>query len=186
METIESRYGPVAPGTVPGEKGGYLGFSDYGGISGGNDYERAQRTSLMARFAPDTLQRSVRSQFDDPWQSTITPEKPAAVGLVGTDVFGGPSYKTTTRNSVRWFAGEAATSMQPGAPPEGAGTVGWADFAEKPNASGVCGTCNSRFAGSSPITQPPRVGSFGNMTARSQARGHVSVRQWDLPMSYIL
>lgn len=166
MEMIEARYGSVAPGVVPAEKGGYLGFSDYGGISGGNDYQRAQRTSLMARFAPDTLAKEVRAQFDDPWQSTITPEKPSAVGLMGTDVFGAPTYKTTTRNSVMWWAGEAATSLRPGVPPEGAGAVGWSDFAEQPNAAGVCGTCTARFAGGNPMSQPPRTGSYGNPAAR--------------------
>lgn len=169
MEAIESRYSSVAPGIIPAEKGGYLGFSDYGGISGGNDYQRAQRTSLMARFAPDTLAKEVRAQFDDPWMSTITPEKPSAVGLVGTDVFGGPTYKTTTRNSIRWWAGEAATSLRPGAPPEGAGTVGWADFAEQANPASVCGTCSSRFSASSPIVQPQRVGSYGVPAARAHS-----------------
>jgi hypothetical protein len=75
---------------------------------GGSDYYRAYRESEMARMAPDTLARSVRSTWDEPFLSLITPEKPAAVSLAGYDVFGPQSFHTTTRNMTLDLRGEAA------------------------------------------------------------------------------
>lgn len=169
METIEARYGPVQSGIVPANAGAYTGFEDYSGISGGNEYQHSQNVSLLARFAPDTLARQVRKQFDEPWLSEISPKKPAAVGLVGTDVFGGPSFKTTTRNSVLWWAGEAASQPRMSAQemPMGAGEVGWAEYTEKPNPSSVCGMCQSQYQGVSPLAaQSAPAGTYGNAAPR--------------------
>lgn len=61
---MSSRIGPTAPGVIPPGAGGVVGFEDYGGISGGSDYHRAYQTSMLARFAPDTLAVSVRGSWD--------------------------------------------------------------------------------------------------------------------------
>jgi hypothetical protein len=187
METIESRYGPVSAGIVPANAGAYMGFDDYGGISGGNDYQRSQNVSLMARFAPDTLKREVRKQFDEPWLSEISPRKPAAVGLVGTDVFGGPSFKTTTRNSILWWAGEAASTptMNPAEMPTGASEVGWAEYAEKPNPASVCGMCQSQFQGASPL-KPGQYGTYGNAAPRKKALTATLHPSWFARNPYII
>lgn len=62
MEYV-SRAGPVQAGIIPPGAGGIIGFEDFGGISGGADWEKAYNTSILARFAPDTLAASVRRSF---------------------------------------------------------------------------------------------------------------------------
>jgi hypothetical protein len=78
------------------------------GMLGGAEYYRAFKESELARMAPDVLSRSVRSSWDEPFLSIITPEKPAAVSLAGYDVFGPQSFSTTTRNMTTDLRGEAA------------------------------------------------------------------------------
>lgn len=171
MEYV-SRAGPVASGVVPEGAGGVVGFEDYGGISGGSDYNKAYATSMMARFAPETLAASVRRSWDSPWEQEITPAKPRAVSMVGEDVFGPPSFHATTRNSMLDLRGEAAYGQITGDPPTGASVVSWAAFAQPngPASSGLsCGTCNAHFAKQSPVSRPPLVGSYGHPTARQSS-----------------
>lgn len=78
------------------------------GMLGGAEYYRAYRESELARMAPDVLARSVKSTWDDPFMSIITPEKPAAVSLAGYEVFGPQSFNMTTRNMCMDLRGEAA------------------------------------------------------------------------------
>lgn len=113
--------GPVGgycdPGALAGAPtvGGLTEFSgSYGldecpqGMLGGAEYYRAFRESEVARMAPDVLARAVRSTWDEPFLSIITPEKPAAVSLAGYDVFGPQSFSTTTRHMTTDLRGEAA------------------------------------------------------------------------------
>ena len=168
MESV-SRFGPVASGVVPEGAGGVLGFEDYGGISGGADYYKSYQTSMMARFAPDTLAVNVRRSWDEPWLEAITPAKPQAVSMVGTDVFGPPSFHSTIRNSMLDLRGEAAQGAITGQPPSGASEVSWAAFTtgNGPASAGLaCGTCAPQYTRASPISQPPRVGAYGNPSAR--------------------
>ena len=142
-----SRVGPTVAGVIPPGAGGVVGFSDYGGISGGSDFHRANAVSQMARFAPDTLARSVRASWDEPWEQEITPDRPAAVSNVGEDVFGAPTFTGTVRNSMFDLRGEAAYNVASGAgqpPPEGASDVSWRAYAldNGPASTGLaCGTC---------------------------------------------
>lgn len=159
-----SRVGPTVVGVIPPGAGGVVGFADFGGISGGStllftrylannplptqgDYHRANATSQMARFAPDTLARSVRASWDEPWEQEITPDRPAAVSNVGEDVFGAPTFTGTVRNSMFDLRGEAAYNVASGAgmpPPEGASDVSWRAYAldNGPASTGLaCGTC---------------------------------------------
>lgn len=165
---VQARTGPVASGIVPEGAGGVLGFEDYGGIAGGSDYYHAYQTSMLARFAPDTLAQSVRRSWDEPWLEAITPAKPRAVSMVGSDVFGPPSFHSTVRNSLTDLRGEAAFGKITGAIPEGASEVSWAAFADPngPASAGLaCGTCNAAFRLRSPVSRPPPVGSYGNPAA---------------------
>lgn len=167
MEYV-SRAGPVAAGVVPEGAGGVLGFDDYGGISGGSDYHKSWATSQLARFAPDTLATSVRRSWEEPFLEEITPAKPRAVSMIGDDVFGPPSFHSTTRNSMLDLRGEAAFGTITGAPPSGASEVSWAAFANPngPASAGIaCGTCANYFSQASPVSRPPIIGSFGNPTA---------------------
>ena len=169
MEYV-SRSGPVASGVIPEGAGGVLGFEDYGGISGGSDYHKAYATSMLARFAPDTLATSVRRSWDEPFMEEITPAKPRAVSMVGADVFGPPSFHSTTRNSMLDLRGEAYVGVFDGQAPMGASEVSWASFANSngPASAGIaCGTCASQFSRASPVSRPPAVGSYGNPAARS-------------------
>jgi hypothetical protein len=114
--------GPVASGcsagysmagnkTVPGLNefsGSYAPTECQAGMLGSAEYYRAYRESEIARAAPDVLARSVRSTWDEPFLSIITPEKPAAVSLAGYDVFGAQNFSTTTRNMTLDLRGEAA------------------------------------------------------------------------------
>jgi hypothetical protein len=88
--------------------GSYVGSEHPGGILSGGEYYRAYRESELARMAPDVLAKSVRSTWDEPFLSLITPDKPAAVSLAGYDVFGPHSFHTTTRNMTLDLRGEAA------------------------------------------------------------------------------
>lgn len=146
-----SRIGATTAGVIPPGAGGVVGFEDYGGISGGSDYHRAQSTSQLARFAPDTLARSVRASWDEPFMSEITPDRPAAVSNVGEDVFGAPTFTGTTRNSMLDLRGEAAYNVASAsmAPPEGASDVGWRAYAldNGPSSTGLaCGTCATAYS----------------------------------------
>jgi hypothetical protein len=98
---------PVAPGLTE-FSGSYGNYECPQGMLGGAEYYRSFRESELARMAPDVLARSVRSTWDEPFLSVITPEKPAAVSLAGYDVFGPQSYHTTTRNMSIDLRGEAA------------------------------------------------------------------------------
>lgn len=160
MDYLSYGSGPVASGVIPPGAGGVVGFEDFSsGISGGSDYHRAYETSMMARFAPDTLAASVRRSWDEPWLEAITPAKPQAVSMVGTDVFGPPSFHSTTRNSVLDLRGEAAYGSSIGSGgsaeiPTGASEVSWAAFAN-PNASHLgCGTCSHQFMAPALPSQP--------------------------------
>ena len=144
-----SRIGATVAGVIPAGAGGVVGFEDYGGISGGSDYHRANQTSLLARFAPDTLARSVRASWDEPWEQEITPDRPAAVSNVGEDVFGAPTFKSTIRNSLLDLRGEAAFDPHSGQVPEGASDVSWRSYATDngPSSTGLaCGTCATAYA----------------------------------------
>ena len=88
--------------------GSYAPVDCPAGMLGGDEYYRAYRESELARAAPDVLARQVRSTWDEPFLSIITPEKPAAVSLAGYDVFGPQSFSTTTRNMSLDLRGEAA------------------------------------------------------------------------------
>jgi len=159
MDFLSHRSGPVASGVIPSGAGGIVGFEDFSsGISGGSDYHRAYETSMMARFAPDTLAASVRRSWDEPWLEEISPAKPQAVSMVGTDVFGPASFHSTTRNSMLDLRGEAAYSSSAlgigGEIPTGASEVSWAAFAN-PNTSHLgCGTCSSQFMAPALPSQP--------------------------------
>lgn len=181
MEYV-SRSGPVASGAMPAGAGGVVGFEDYTtGVSGGQAYQRAYQTSLLARFAPDTLARSVRATDDNPWMSEIAPEKPEAVSMIGSDVFGPPSFQSTVRNSLLDPRGEAAAPTAYGASaasqiPEGASVASWSSYASQVDpisTSSACGTCHQSFSAPSPIAQPPRIGAYGNPAAAKTARGSV-------------
>lgn len=143
-----SRIGPTIAAAVPPGAGGVVGFEDYGGISGGSDYHRANQTSNLARFAPDTLGISVRASWDEPYDQTITPDRPAAVSNVGEDVFGAPTFKATVRNSLLDLRGEAAFDPHSGQVPEGASDVSWRAYAldNGPSSTGLaCGTCATSY-----------------------------------------
>lgn len=173
MEYV-SRAGPVESGIMPPGAGGIIGFEDFGGISGGADYAKAYNTSILARFAPDTLATSMRRSFDDPWDSAITPAKPNAVSMVGADVFGPDSFHFTTRNNIVGdIRGEAAFGSISGEPPVGASEVSWASFSWPSDPSSqttTCGTCAPRFSRPNPVSQPPAVGSYGNPAAANSGR----------------
>ena len=144
-----SRVGSTVAGVIPPGAGGVVGYEDFGGISGGSDYHRAHMTSMMARFNPDALARSVRASWDEPWEQEITPDRPAAVSNVGDDVFGAPTFKETVRNSLIDPRGEAAFNPHAGAPPDGASDVSWRSYAvdNGPSSTGLaCGTCASAYA----------------------------------------
>lgn len=168
-----SRIGPTVVGVIPPGAGGVVGFSDYGGISGGSDFHRAQSTSNLARFAPDTLARSVRLSWDETYLDEITADKPAAVSNVGEDVYGPPTFTGTVRNSMLDLRGEAAYNVPTGAgqaPPEGASDVSWRAYAldNGPASTGLaCGTCATAY--SRPATAQ-RV-SAGMNPARSISQG---------------
>ena len=139
----------MSSGIVPPGAGGVVGFEDYGGISGGSDYHKAHRTSMLARFNPDTLARSVRASWDEPWEQEITPDRPAAVSNVGEDVFGAPTFKETIRNSLLDPRGEAAFDPHSGGMPDGASDVSWRAFAVEngPSSTGLaCGTCDGLYS----------------------------------------
>ena len=173
MEYV-SRTGPVEVGIMPPGAGGIIGFEDFGGISGGADWEKAYQTSIAARFAPDTLRQSMRRSFDDPYDAEITPAKPNAVSMVGADVFGPDSFHFTTRNNIVGdIRGEAAYGVITGEPPVGASEVSWAAFSypsDPMSQTTSCGTCAPRFQRPSPVSQPPAVGSYGNPAAASAGR----------------
>ena len=178
MEYI-SRSGPVAAGAMPAGAGGVVGFEDYStGVSGGQAYQRAHQTSLMARFAPDTLARSMRATEDNPWMSEISPEKPDAVSMIGSDVFGPPSFQSTVRNSLLDIRGEVADpksfgTSAAGMAPEGASVASWSAYATQidPISTGLaCGTCQQTFSAPSPLAQPPRIGAYGNPVAVKSVR----------------
>ena len=145
-----SRSGPTNPGIIPMGAGGVVDDAEYGGISSGSDYHHAYQTSMMARFAPDMLAKSVRGTFDEPWQQEITPQKPLNASMVGSDVFGPPSFQGTVRNSLLDLRGEAAYSVDNSIdPPLGASDVGWRNYALANGPASVanaCGTCSSTFA----------------------------------------
>lgn len=88
--------------------GSYMPDECQQGMLGGAEYYRAYRESELARMAPDVLARSVKSSWDEPFLSIITPEKPAAVALAGYSVFGPENLSTTTRNMTLDLRGEAA------------------------------------------------------------------------------
>ena len=167
--------GPVQAGVVPPGAGGVIGFEDFGGISSGADWDKAYNTSILARFAPDTLAASVRRTFDDPYDEEITPAKPSSVSMVGADVFGPPTFHYTTRNNIVGdIRGEAAYGAVTGEVPTGASEVSWAQYAhpvEAESRTTSCGMCASRFNQPSPVQQPPAVGSYGNPAAASKSRG---------------
>lgn len=173
MEYV-SRAGPVEAGVIPPGAGGIIGFQDFGGISGGADWEKAYNTSILARFAPDTLAASVRRSFDDPYDLEITPAKPSAVSMVGADVFGPTSFHYTTRNNIVGdIRGEAAFGQITGEPPTGASEVSWASFAyptDPGSATTTCGTCAPRYVRQNPVSQPPMVGQYGNPAAANSGR----------------
>ncbi|MDR3540730.1 MAG: hypothetical protein P4L69_07130 [Desulfosporosinus sp.] len=174
MTEYVSRAGPVQAGYMPPGAGGVVGFEDFGGISGGADWTKAYNTSIMARFAPDTLAASVRRSFDDPYDMEITPAKPSAVSMVGADVFGPTSFHYTTRNNIVGDTrGEAAFGMISGEPPEGASEVSWASFSyptEMTNPTATCGTCAPQFKKPNPVSQPPMTGQYGNPAAANSGR----------------
>lgn len=167
MEYV-SRSGPVQSGIIPMGAGGVVGFGDYGGVSGGDSYHKAYQTSLAVRMAPDTIAKSVRASWDEPFYQEISPAKPEAVSMVGADVFGPPSFHSTVRNTLLDLRGEAATGVVTGEPPSGASEVSWASYAVPNGPASVglgCGTCAKNFEAPSPVSQPPKVGSFGNPAA---------------------
>lgn len=167
MEYV-SRYGPVAAGVIPSGAGGPVAFEDYGGISGGSDYHKAYATSMMARFAPDTLAESMRRSWDEPYMEEITPAKPQAVSMVGADVFGPPSFHATTRNSMMDLRGEAYVGDFKGDAPTGASEVTWASYANPngPASAGLaCGTCSTQFSRKIPITNPAPSSSSSSSNA---------------------
>ena len=147
-----SRAGPTAPGVIPAGAGGVVGFEDYGGISGGSDYHRANQTSMLASFSPDTLAVNVRGSWDEPWAQEITPQKPMAVSMVGSDVFASTPFIPSVRNQLHDLRGEAAVNPQGSDVPEGASAVGWRSYAADngPSSTGsACGTCNASYSRSS-------------------------------------
>ena len=170
-----SRAGPIEAGIAPPGAGGVIGFDDFGGISGGADWSKAYNTSILARFAPDTLRASMKRSFDDPYDSEITPAKPSAVSMVGADVFGPTSFHFTTRNNIVGdIRGEAAYGQITGEPPQGASEVSWASFAygtDPASQTTSCGTCAPKFARAIPLSsQPPMMGQYGNPAAVNSGR----------------
>lgn len=101
--------------------GSYVAPEVQCGMMGSAEYFNAYKNAELARFAPDTLARSVKSVWDEPYLSAITPEKPAAVSLAGYDLFGPQSFNTSTRDMTLDPRGEAvyAPNMY-GELPEGA------------------------------------------------------------------
>jgi hypothetical protein len=175
MEYV-SRYGPVSAGIVPPGAGGQVAFEDYGGISGGSDYHKAYATSMLARFAPDTLAASVRRSWDEPFMEEISPAKPKAVSMVGADVFGPPSFHSTVRNSMLDLRGEAYVGDFKGEAPTGASEVSWAAFAEPnaPSSTGLaCGTCGSHYARGIPISNPAHSAHADQSTPRTSQSGNI-------------
>lgn len=117
-------HGASLPGGFTEFNGSYTTSEQHPGILGGPEYYRAYRESELARMAPDTLARSVKSTWDDGYISMITPEKPAAVSLAGYDVFGPQSFFSSSRNSILDLRGEAAYAPNMvGEMPIGAGMV---------------------------------------------------------------
>jgi hypothetical protein len=140
---------PIQAGVMPAGAGGVVGFEDYGGISGGDSYHKAWHVAQLARFDPDTLAKSVRQSWDEPFYQEISPVKPDAVSMIGSDVFGPPSFHSTVRNTLLDLRGEAATGAITGEAPEGAGVVSWASFADMNGPAGTnmsCGTCSHQFS----------------------------------------
>lgn len=140
---------PIQAGVMPAGAGGVVDYDDYGGISGGDSYHKAWHVAQLARFDPDTLAKSVRASWDEPFYQEIAPVRPEAVSMIGADVFGPPSFHSTVRNTLLDLRGEAATGAISGTPPEGAGVVSWAAFADLNGPAGTnmaCGTCGPQFS----------------------------------------
>jgi hypothetical protein len=148
---ISRRTGPTRPGIIPPGAGGVVGFEDYGGISGGSDYHRAFQTSLLARFNPEALQNiATRGWGEEIWEQKLNNgQRPAAVSMVGDDVFPETQFTPTVRNKLLDTRGEAAYAPMRGTPPEGASDVGWRAYAIEngPSSTGLaCGTCNPVYS----------------------------------------
>lgn len=176
------------------------------GMLGGAEYYRAFKESELARMAPDVLQRSVQSSWDQPFLSIITPEKPAAVALAGYDVFGPQSFSTTTRNMSLDLRGEAAYAPNlSGEMPVGASASSYAmgaamNYADcqqgcgcQANPAGIqlSGTVRSAAVGdngSVPGTVDQRCRDACAMTSSSASDRAVCLRQCglDLPASDII
>lgn len=102
------------------ESGGRVREDTSYGLMGPCELYRAQQESELARFNPDVISQAVSRTYEAPFMSLITPDKPAPVTLAGADVFGPPSYNTSTRNMTLDLRGEAATGPLYGEPPAGA------------------------------------------------------------------
>ena len=168
---MSGRIGPTPrQSQIPSGAGGVVGFEDYGGISGGSDYHRSYQTSMLARFAPDTLAKSVRGSWMEPNEQEITPQKPAAVSMIGDDVFATTQFTPTVRNQLHDLRGEAAVNVARGGAdmPQGASDVSWRAYAVEngPSSTGLaCGSCNAAYARKSTAQAAPR----GANTPRSAA-----------------
>lgn len=176
---MSGRIGPTPQGQIPAGAGGVVGFEDYGGISGGSDYHRSYQTSMLARFAPDTLAKSVRGSWNEPQEQEITPQKPAAVSMIGDDVFATTQFTPTVRNQLHDLRGEAAVNVARGSGadmPQGASEVSWRAYAVEngPASTGLaCGSCNAAYGRRSTAQQV----SMGTNSPRASAP------QYRTPMS---
>jgi len=95
------------------------------GQSGSVDYYKAQRCAVIARENPTMLAMSGScATVDIPFYDAITPKKPMPVTLAGVDVFGPPSFHSSTRNMSYDIRGEAANKNIFGPPPVGGGFSG--------------------------------------------------------------
>lgn len=146
------RLGPQKPPQIPPGAGGVLRSFSYSGLNGNSEFANAYNTSIQARFQPDTLAKSVRNSWTQPFDHILTPQRPSAMTTLGSDMFGPPTFSGTKRNVLYDLRGEAAIRPVGMSMPEGASDVGWRSYKmNMPKSTQRCTVCGPAY--SSPVAQ---------------------------------